>query len=99
VGALPRWNLQLAVSSPASNLLLRGKLLTAGERAALERLIRIAQHDLDGFACERWIYSHQIEYSRNLIFEVGGSMEKVFQTLIDRSRTLLDLKKHQDHPG
>ena len=38
-------------------------------------------------------YSHyQIEYSRNLIFEVGGCMEQVFQTLIDRSRTPLDLK-------
>jgi hypothetical protein len=36
-------------------------------------------------------YSHyQIEYSRNLIF--GGCMEQVFQTLIDRSRTPLDLK-------
>src|SRR6266478_451129 len=30
--------------------------------------------------------SYQIEYSRNLIFEVGGHMEQVFQALIDRSR-------------
>ena len=33
-----------------------------------------------------------MEYSRNLIFEVGGHREQVFQTLIDRSRVLLDLK-------
>ncbi|MBV8286906.1 MAG: hypothetical protein JOZ35_08300, partial [Hyphomicrobiales bacterium] len=36
--------------------------------------------------------NYQIEYSRNLIFEVGGHMEQVFQALIDRSRVLLDLK-------
>src|SRR5262245_52373241 len=30
--------------------------------------------------------NYQIEYSRNLIFEVGGQMEQVFQALIDRSR-------------
>src|SRR5580693_6434060 len=36
--------------------------------------------------------NYQIEYSRNLIFEVGGHMEQVFQALIDRSRAPLDLK-------
>ena len=36
--------------------------------------------------------NYQIEYSRNLIFEVGGQMEQVFQALIDRSRVRLDLK-------
>lgn len=36
--------------------------------------------------------NYQIEYSRNLIFEVGGDMEQVFQALIDRSRVRLDLK-------
>ena len=36
--------------------------------------------------------SYQIEYSRNLVFEVGGHMEQVFQALIDRSRAPLDLK-------
>src|SRR5258708_8971250 len=33
-----------------------------------------------------------MEYSRNLVFEVGGHMEQVFQALIDRSRAPLDLK-------
>jgi hypothetical protein len=36
--------------------------------------------------------SYQIEYSRNLVFEVGGHMEQVFQALIDRNRAPLDLK-------
>jgi len=36
--------------------------------------------------------NYQIEYSRNLVFEVGGQMEQVFQALIDRSRAPLDLK-------
>ena len=36
--------------------------------------------------------NYQMKYSRNLIFEVGGHMEQVFQALIDRSRALLDLK-------
>lgn len=36
--------------------------------------------------------NYQMEYSRNLIFLVGGRMEQVFQALIDRSRALLDLK-------
>ncbi len=33
----------------------------------------------------------KIEYSRNLLFELGGQMERVFQALIDRSRAALDL--------
>src|SRR5215469_9232755 len=36
--------------------------------------------------------NYQVEYSRNLIFEIGGQMEQVFQALMDRSRVLLDLK-------
>ena len=41
----------------------------------------------------RYQYSnYQVEYSRNLIFEIGGHMDQVFQALIDRSRVLLDIK-------
>ena len=36
--------------------------------------------------------NYQIEYSRNLLFEVGGHMEQVFQALIDRSRAPLDMQ-------
>jgi hypothetical protein len=49
--------------------------------------------------------NYQVEYSRNLIFDIGGHMDQVFQALIDRSRVLLDLKtvktilgyKHRPH--
>jgi hypothetical protein len=41
----------------------------------------------------RYQYSnYQIEYSRNLVFQVGAHMDQVFQALIDRSRAPLDLK-------
>lgn len=36
--------------------------------------------------------SYQIEYSRNLVFPVGGHLDQVFQGLTDRSRAPLDLK-------
>ena len=36
--------------------------------------------------------NYQVEYSRNLLFEIGGQMDQVFQALIDCSRVLLDLK-------
>ena len=36
--------------------------------------------------------NYQLEYSRNLLFEIGGHMGPVFQALIDRSRVLLDIK-------
>lgn len=35
----------------------------------------------------------QVEYSRNLIFRCPVQMEQVFNALIDRSRSLLDLKR------
>ena len=42
----------------------------------------------------RYQYSnYQTEYSRNLVFEIGHKMDLVFQALIDRSRSRLDLKK------
>jgi hypothetical protein len=41
----------------------------------------------------RYQYSnYQVEYSRNLIFEIGGHMDQVFQALIDRSRVALNLE-------
>ena len=36
---------------------------------------------------------YQIEYSRNLVFSEGRLMEEMFQALIDRSRSPLDVKK------
>jgi hypothetical protein len=48
------------------------------------------QQKHSGFHYDYSIY--QLEYSRNLIFEVGHHMDQVFQALIDRSRAPLDLK-------
>jgi len=40
----------------------------------------------------RYDYSvYQVEYSRNLLFRVGGQMEQVFQGLIDRTRAHLQV--------
>jgi hypothetical protein len=42
----------------------------------------------------RYQYSiYPVEYSRNLIFHLGGQMEQVFQGLMDRTRARLDVKK------
>ena len=42
----------------------------------------------------RYQYSvYQAEYSRNLLFQVGGQMEQVFQTLVDRTRAPLDVQR------
>jgi hypothetical protein len=51
--------------------------------------------DLEEQKQSRFYYqysNYQVEYSRNLLFEIGGQMDQVFQALIDRSRVLLDLK-------
>jgi hypothetical protein len=51
--------------------------------------------DLEEQKRSRFCYqysNYQIEYSRNLVFEIGGHMDQVFQALIDRSRVPLDLK-------
>jgi hypothetical protein len=64
-------------------------------RSATDGSIPRASVDLDeqqrsGF---RYQYStYQLEYSRNLVFTVGGRMDQVFQALIDRTRTRMDLR-------
>jgi len=41
----------------------------------------------------RYAYAvYQVEYSRNLLFQVGGQMEQVFQGLIDRTRARLTVR-------
>jgi hypothetical protein len=42
-----------------------------------------------GFGYEYSVY--QVEYSRNLLFKVGGQMDRVFNTLVDRTRSRLDV--------
>ena len=53
----------------------------------------LEEQDSSGF---RYPYSNfQVEYSRNLWFEIGGQREQVFQARMDRSRVRLDLKTIQ----
>jgi len=50
--------------------------------------------DLDDQEASAFRYSYsvyQVEYSRNLLFEVGGQMERVFDTVVDRTRSRLDV--------
>ncbi len=43
-------------------------------------------------SCFRYGYSvYQAEYSRNLLFKVGAQMEKVFDRVVDRTRSRLDV--------
>lgn len=44
-----------------------------------------------GFHYEYSIY--QVEYSRNLLFHVGGQMDQVFQALVDRTRAPLGVDR------
>jgi hypothetical protein len=40
----------------------------------------------------RYAYSvYQAEYSRNLLFKVGGQMDRVFNAVVDRTRSRLDV--------
>ena len=78
---------------------------TLSEQRAIGRLSRVCERWIYTCVCFaldfdeqkrsgfRYQYSnYQIEYSRNLVFEVGGHMDQLFQALIDRSRAPLDLK-------
>ena len=78
---------------------------TLSEHRAIGRLSQVCERWIYSCVCFaldfdeqkrsgfRYQYSnYQIEYSRNLVFEVGGHMDQVFQALIDRSRAPLDLK-------
>ena len=42
----------------------------------------------------RYSYSiYQVEFSRNLLFEVGGDMDRIFNAVVDRTRSRLDVPK------
>jgi hypothetical protein len=41
----------------------------------------------------RYAYSvYQVEYSRNLLFEIGAQMEQIFERMVDRTRARLDVR-------
>jgi hypothetical protein len=71
-----------------------GRLREACERwiysACLCFALDLDEQQRSGF---RYQYSnYQLEYSRNLIFAVGGRLDQVFQALIDRTRRRMDLR-------
>jgi hypothetical protein len=79
---------------------------TLSEESAIGRLSQVAERWIysaclcfaldsqeqqrSGFRYEYSVY--QAEYSRNLLFEIGDRMDQMFQALMDRSRSRLDLK-------
>ena len=71
-----------------------GRLREACERwiysACLCFALDLDEQQRSGF---RYQYSnYQLEYSRNLVFTIGGRMDQVFQALIDRTRKRMDLR-------
>ncbi len=51
----------------------------------------IEEQERTGF---RYAYSvYQVEYSRNLLFHLGGQMEQVFERMVDRTRARLDVSR------
>jgi hypothetical protein len=51
--------------------------------------LSVAEQQQSGF---RYAYSvYQAEYSRNLLFRSGAQMDRVFNTLVDRTRSRLDV--------
>jgi hypothetical protein len=51
----------------------------------------LEEQQFSGFHYQYSVY--QAEYSRNLLFQVGGQMEQIFQGLIDRTRARLNIKR------
>jgi hypothetical protein len=63
----------------------------------------LAEQEHSGFHYSYSVY--QLEYSRNLLFRVGGQMERAFDAIVDRTRSRLDVPtlrtlfaaKHRPH--
>lgn len=51
----------------------------------------LAEQQVSGFGYGYSVY--QVEYSRNLIFASGAVMDRVFDTVVDRTRTRLDVPR------
>jgi hypothetical protein len=70
-----------------------GRLLQVGERW-LYRCLCFALHsdDQKRTAFRYAVSLYQMEYSRNFLFERGRDLERMFQGLIDRTRSTLDIK-------
>jgi hypothetical protein len=93
-----------AVADPAGLARIADAL---SQDAAVGRLGRVCQRwiysaclcfglDLDEQQRSGFIYGfsvYQVEYSRNLIFADGATMQRVFDTVVDRTRSRLDVPK------
>ena len=51
----------------------------------------VEEQERTRFRCTYSVY--QVEYSRNLLFEVGAQMEQVFERMVDRTRAKLDVPR------
>jgi hypothetical protein len=71
-----------------------GRLAQLCERwiysACLCFALDLAQQEKTGFHYDYSVF--QGEYSRNLLFQRGSEMERIFQGLVDRTRTRLDVR-------
>jgi len=71
-----------------------GRLIQVCERwiysACLCFALDLAEQERTGFRYDYSVY--QGEYSRNLLFTQGSVMEQVFQGVVDRTRSLLEVK-------
>ena len=83
---------QIAVTSCA--LHTKGQLRRVCERWLYTTCLHFALPENEriqsGFGYQYSIF--QVEYSRNLLFRQGAQLDQVFNALIDRSRSLLDLR-------
>jgi hypothetical protein len=70
-----------------------GRLMQVGERWLYQCLCFALHSDDQKRTAFRYAVSlFQMEYSRNFLFESGRVMEQVFEGLIDRTRSTLDIK-------
>jgi hypothetical protein len=53
--------------------------------------LNLDEQDQSGFRYDYSIY--QVEYSRNLVFASGAVMDRLFNTMVDRTRSRLDVPK------
>jgi hypothetical protein len=72
-----------------------GRLSQVCERwiysACLCFALDLEEQQQSGFRYQYSVY--QVEYSRNLMFHLGGQLEQAFQGLIDRTRSRLNVKR------
>jgi hypothetical protein len=70
-----------------------GRLMQVGERWLYKCLCFALHSDDQKRTAFRYAVSlFQMEYSRNFLFECGRDLERMFQGLIDRTRSTLDIK-------